>query len=226
MAQSLSLTTSAVDGIDTLTFTVEYVSDALLKVDVAVNDATVNQVISETVDVSKIVAMSIGSDQDMTLKTNGTDEVERISTTGTVTAGTFTLTYSGQTTGNIAYNATASAVQTALEALSNIAVGDVSCSGGPLPGTPVDVTFTGNLAATNVTQMTSTDTLTGGSTSISTTTAGVAAADTLSLVANLPIVWTTDSVFSCPLTVDVVRFLVSNGSGTNGTIQFRILTES
>jgi len=41
------------------------------------------------------------------------------------TAGTFTLTYSAQTTGAIAYNATPAAVQTALEALSNIGAGNI-----------------------------------------------------------------------------------------------------
>ena len=37
-----------------------------------------------------------------------------------VSAGTFTLTFSGQTMGAIAYNANAATIQTALEALSNI----------------------------------------------------------------------------------------------------------
>ena len=41
------------------------------------------------------------------------------------TGGTFTLTYNGQTTAAIAYNATAAQVQSALEALNNIAPGDV-----------------------------------------------------------------------------------------------------
>lgn len=40
--------------------------------------------------------------------------------TGTPTAGNFTLSYGGQTTANIAWNATASAVQTALGLLTNI----------------------------------------------------------------------------------------------------------
>ena len=39
--------------------------------------------------------------------------------------GTFTLTYNGQTTAAIAYNATAAQVQSALEALNNVAPGDV-----------------------------------------------------------------------------------------------------
>src|SRR3990172_3996349 len=48
--------------------------------------------------------------------------------TGGATGGTFTLTFSGQTTAAIAYNATTATVQAALEALSNIAVGDVAVS--------------------------------------------------------------------------------------------------
>jgi hypothetical protein len=56
------------------------------------------------------------------------DEVQRVgfSTTGAFMSGsTFKLTYSGQTTASIAYNATAAQVRAALEALSNIAPGDV-----------------------------------------------------------------------------------------------------
>lgn len=56
------------------------------------------------------------------------NEVIDVTLTGSPTGGTFTLTYSGQTTAGIAYNAAASAVQSALEALSNIAVGEVSVS--------------------------------------------------------------------------------------------------
>jgi hypothetical protein len=75
-----------------------------------------------------------------------------ITTTGTVSGGTFTLTFTNnagvaQTTGTIAFNATAATVQAALVALSNIGSGNVVCSGGPLPGTPVLVQFQGTLAA-------------------------------------------------------------------------------
>jgi hypothetical protein len=108
----------------------------------------------------------------------GTDEVQQVAITGSPTGGTFTLTYSGQTTAGIAWNAAASAVQSALEALSNIAVGDVAVTGGPLPGTPVLVEFTGALASTNVAQMTTSGaSLTGGSTpasAVTTVTPGVA----------------------------------------------------
>lgn len=103
-------------------------------------------------------------------------EVQTLSITGGPTGGTFTLTFNSQTTSTIAYNAAASAVQSALEALSNIDPGDVTCTGGPLPGTPVVITFGGQFAGTDVTAITANSgSLTGGTTptaSISTTTPG------------------------------------------------------
>jgi hypothetical protein len=106
----------------------------------------------------------------------GTNEVQTITITGTPTGGTYTLTFSGQTTANIAYNATASAVQSALEALSNIPTGAVLCAGGPHPGTPITATFQGDLAGADVPQMTASSAgLTGGTTptvTVTTTTPG------------------------------------------------------
>lgn len=98
----------------------------------------------------------------ITLQKVTQNEKQTITITGTPTGGTFTLTYSGQTTSAIAYNASASTVQSALEALSNIAVGDVTCTGGAFPGTAVVVEFKGALANTDVSMMTSTSSLTGG----------------------------------------------------------------
>lgn len=77
-----------------------------------------------------------------TLQPGGVDEVQTLTITGTPTGGTFKLAYKGQTTANIAYNANAAAVQTALRALSRLGAG-VVCGGGGLPGTPVTITFTG-----------------------------------------------------------------------------------
>lgn len=106
----------------------------------------------------------------------GTDEVQTITITGTPTGGTFTLTFSGQTTSAIAYNAAASAVQSALEGLSNIAPGDITCAGGPLPGTPVTVNFGGGAYdGADVPQMTATGSFTGGTSpavTVTTTTPG------------------------------------------------------
>ena len=108
-----------------------------------------------------------------------TDELQTITVTGGPTGGTYTLTFSGQTTAAIPYNATAAQVRTALEALSNIEDGDVTVAGGPHPGSPVTVKFTGGAhQGEDVAQMTATASLTGGTTpgvTIATTTAGGAA---------------------------------------------------
>lgn len=95
-----------------------------------------------------------------TIPVGALDEIQLV--TVEATGGTFTLTYSGQTTGNIAYNAAASAVQSALEALSNIGVGEAVVTGSD--GGPWTVTFAGTLGGTNLTQMVADGALlTGGS---------------------------------------------------------------
>ncbi|WP_280389313.1 hypothetical protein [Nocardia wallacei] len=52
-----------------------------------------------------------------------------VTITGSPTGGTFTLTVDGQTTTGIAYNAAASAVQSALEALSTVGTGNATVTG-------------------------------------------------------------------------------------------------
>jgi hypothetical protein len=106
---------------------------------------------------------------------NGTDEIQRLTISGTATGGTFTISWSGQTTAAIVYNATAAQVQTALEGLSNIGVGEVACSGGQLPGTAVDIRFQNALGGMNQAAVTTTSSLTGSGPAIvvSTPTPGV-----------------------------------------------------
>jgi hypothetical protein len=107
----------------------------------------------------------------------GANEQQTVTITGTPTGGTFTLTYNGATTANIAYNAAAAAVVSALEALPNIGPGTVAGSGGALPGTPVVITFQNQLGRQNVGQMTAAHAFTGGTTpaiAVTTTTAGSA----------------------------------------------------
>lgn len=102
-----------------------------------------------------------------------TEEIQSVTVTGGPTGGTYTLTFNGQTTAAIAFNATAAAVQAALVALSNVGVGGVAVTG--VAGGPYAVTFQGALANTNVAQMTATASLTGGSTpgvTVATTTGG------------------------------------------------------
>lgn len=93
------------------------------------------------------------------------NEVQQVAITGGPTGGTFTLTFGGQTTAPIAYNASASVVQAALELLSSIGTGGVVATGGPLPGTPVLVEFRGVNAQKDVAAMTASSAgLTGGTT--------------------------------------------------------------
>lgn len=75
----------------------------------------------------------------------GVGEVQTVTLTGGPAGGTFTLTYSGQATGNIPFNAPAAAVRTALEALSNLAPGDVTVTG--MAGGSWTVTFSDDLGA-------------------------------------------------------------------------------
>ena len=76
-----------------------------------------------------------------------TDAVQDIALTGSPTGGTFTLTFGGDTTSAIAYNASASTVQSALVALGSIGSGNVAVIAAP-GGTGWEVQFTGTLANT------------------------------------------------------------------------------
>lgn len=92
--------------------------------------------------------------------------------TVTATGGTFTLTVGGQTTSAVAYNATAATLLTALEALSNVAPGDLTVtknSGNFI----ITATDTGAFAdSTFPTTTVGTGSLTGGTATWAITTAG------------------------------------------------------
>lgn len=91
----------------------------------------------------------------VTILPYGTSEVWTLNF-DTSASGTFTLTFNpagagAQTTGTIAYNASAATIQTALEALSNIAAsGDVTCTGGPVGTDTVTITFSGAYLRTDL----------------------------------------------------------------------------
>jgi len=61
-------------------------------------------------------------------------------------SGSFTLKYGDIESTSIAYNASAATVQSAIEGMTGIGVGQVTCSGGPLNTAEVVVTFTGTKA--------------------------------------------------------------------------------
>ena len=59
----------------------------------------------------------------------GIAEVQTLSETDVATSGTYTLTYDGETTAAISYDADLIAIRSALEALSNVEAGDITVSG-------------------------------------------------------------------------------------------------
>lgn len=119
-------------------------------------------------------ALALDSGKLYTRYAGTSDEVQSITYGGSGLVS-YTLTYSGQTTAPILVAATAADIQAALEALSNIAPGDVTVTGTAGTG-PFTVTFGGALADTNVAQMTSTPTGGSGTVTIATPTAGGTAA--------------------------------------------------
>jgi hypothetical protein len=116
-----------------------------------------------------------------TINAEVTNDVQTITVTGTPTGGSFTLA-NGPLTGAVApaWNATAQVLQAQLQAA--LAAGNACvCTGGPLPGTPIIVTWTSGLGNSPQLVLTvSANNLTGGVTpnaSVAHTTVGVAAAN-------------------------------------------------
>jgi hypothetical protein len=85
-------------------------------------------------------------------------------------SGNYKLTFDGQQTATIAYNANAAAIQAALEALSNLAPGDVIVTGGPAHSSLVTIEFAGVYAARDVPQITVQNVSLGGTPALTNTT--------------------------------------------------------
>jgi hypothetical protein len=100
------------------------------------------------------------------------NEVQTIAATG-ATSGTFTLTFDGQTTAPISYNASAEQVQSALIALSNIGPDDVEVTGGPVHLVGVAIEFTGAFAGQDAESLVgNASNLFGATITVTTTTSG------------------------------------------------------
>lgn len=92
------------------------------------------------------------------------DEIQTVTITGTPTGGTFVLRFGGQNTTALNWNCSSSDMQTALRALSSITGSNVIVTGGPGPGTPFIVEFTGTMGYASQALITlQTNSLTGGS---------------------------------------------------------------
>lgn len=100
-------------------------------------------------EVKQIQAKSSGdpfSGASVPSSTSGTNEIQIITLIGSPTNGNVKFGFREQVTGDISASASASAIQTALESLSTIGAGNVSCTGGNLNAHPVFVQFIGALA--------------------------------------------------------------------------------
>jgi flagellar hook-associated protein 2 len=73
--------------------------------------------------------------------TSAVAEVQHLDFTDRATAGTYTLTYDGQTTAALDYDATIAEVQAALDALQNVSSGDITVGGDRLSTTNGTMTF-------------------------------------------------------------------------------------
>lgn len=176
-----------------------------------------------SINTAKLQSIFLLSDKGCTLSLssgnwNGTPsaEIQTISITGTPTGGSFSLVWNGNST--IApYNTNASNLQTLLQAISGLN-GNVNCTGGPLPGTAINATFTGSL---NTGQqplfVPYSGALTGGSsptTSVTRATAGQPT-QSITLLAGLPIAWGTSLNTTCPITSNVNSAYVGSTPAQN-----------
>ncbi len=161
-----------------------------------------------------LTSVSLRANQSCTLETNtgGTNEIQRITVTGTPSSGTFTITYGGATTAAIAFDATAAIVKAAFEKLATVGQGNTTCAGGPLPGTAVNITFIGPLGAQDLSPITTTDSFGGGSSpasAITTPTPGVAPGNTIYLIGGQTYKWTAG--------VNEVQTITITGTPGSGT---------
>ena len=158
-----------------------------------------------------------------TVGSGAVNEVWSVSLIGTYTGGTFTLTVNvgggNVTTANIAYNATAATVQAALVALAGVGAGQVLVAGGPGPGSPWFVTWTGTLGGQSIAPGTVNGAnLTGGSTvTITETQKGNGLSDEIQMLDCSVLV--NQGAFTFTLTLDGQTTGTINTNSTAAAIQ-------
>jgi hypothetical protein len=193
------------------------------KLDLVVNDGAVASA-TFPITLSKLTQLFILSNADVSLDSGGTDEGQLVTPGGSIDPSDhFQLIWSGQTTAPLAFASTAAAVQSALEALSNIGTGNVSVTGST--SGPWTVAFVGLLGHANQPQMTGTvATVASATITITTPTGGAAATETLSLFAGLPVLWFPGCGMSKPFASNVATLRATNVSGQQATVKVRVLT--
>lgn len=147
--------------------------------------------------------------------TSETVEVQTVQISGTPTGGSYTLTWQGQTTAAIAFDATSATVQGALRLLVGLESVVVATGAGTPPDVTHQVTFHG--VQGNTAQLTSTNNLTGGAPVIThaTTTQGVEGERINLPPGALPTTWSLRHFFvTMPLAIPANFKLVVKWTGT------------
>lgn len=143
-------------------------------------------------ETARLVRLQFGGNEVLDV---GVNEVQLLTKSGTISGGTYTLSFRGQTTSAIPYNATAATVQAALEALPAIGPGNVTVTGGSIDITPLTLTFVNALSGTNVPQVTANVTLLTGSTpGITPTTTTPGTGSKRAVMIDIPGHWTAVDV--------------------------------
>lgn len=197
-----------------------------IAIDTAFASGSSNASLAMSFAVSDLQSCFMLSDKGLTLATNGTAtaEVQTLAITGSPTGGTVPLGFAGDVC-DVAYNATASAVQAALDGMASVGSGNVTCSGGPWPGAAITATFSGALSKGRQPLIVASATsLTGGTSpavAVTRTTAGLPS-DTIVLKPGIPITWGASSGLPCPFSADVTQAYVTCTSASR--LQAKLLT--
>jgi YD repeat-containing protein len=116
------------------------------------NDLGGTNVVQTTIDASNVIPFfGALTEIEATDTTGGTNnEVQTITLSNSPSGGTFRLMFGSEQTTDLAYNASASTVDSSLESLASIDTVTVTGSAGG----PYTITFTGSHASTNLAQLT------------------------------------------------------------------------
>jgi uncharacterized repeat protein (TIGR01451 family) len=122
------------------------------------------------------------------------------------TGGTYTLTFNGQTTGALAFNAPVTQVQAALQGLSTVGFGNVTVTGSPASYT---ITFVGALGGAPQPAISASSQLTGPAITGTSTTIAVRAAQVLTVTKTAPATVTAGNTITYTVTSTATAALVN-----------------
>ena len=151
------------------TSTIEESAPGATDTDVDINTVVLNTTVTDLVPVgARFTVNTVNNTITYTVSGRyGVNEQQTVNIDDATSSGNFTLTFDSVESAAIEWNSANSAVQSALEAVSTIGVGNVSVTGGPGPSTDWTVEFIGSLRGTDVGALIGDGTnLSGGTTTV------------------------------------------------------------